>query len=112
MSVLHTQNLFIGVLATIIMDVLSVTVLKLGLIAFLPPRLTGRWFGLMAQGHFVHSDIAQAPPISHETAIAMPMHYAIGITLGIVYLLVTSILGLSPPGYGVRLVRDLVSAVA
>ena len=50
----------------------------------------------MAQGHFVHSDIAQAPPISREMAIAVPMHYAIGITLGIVYLLVSSILGLSP----------------
>ncbi len=91
----HTRNLFIGGLATITMDVLSFTALRLHLIAFLPPRMTGRWFGLMAQGQFFHSDIAQAPPISHEVAIAVPTHYAIGITLGIVYLLVTSVLGLS-----------------
>jgi hypothetical protein len=95
MSVLHTRSLLIGVPATIAMDVLGITALKLGLIAFLPPRLTGRWFGLMAQGQFVHSDIAQVPPISHEMGIAAPMHYAIGFTLGIVYLLVSSVLGLS-----------------
>jgi hypothetical protein len=48
--------------------------------------------------------IAQVPPISHEMAIAAPMHYAIGFTLGIVYLLVTSVLGLSH--------RSLITAVA
>jgi hypothetical protein len=96
MSVLHTRNLFIGVLATIAMDILSVTALKLKLIAFLPPRLTGRWFGLMAQGHFVHSDISQAPPISHEMAISVPMHYAVGIALAFVYVSVTPALGVSP----------------
>jgi hypothetical protein len=96
MSVLHTRNLFIGVVATIAMDILSVTALKLKLIAFLPPRLTGRWFGLMAQGHFVHSDISQAPPISHEMAISVPMHYAVGIALAFVYVSVTPALGVSP----------------
>jgi hypothetical protein len=95
MSVLHARSLFVGLVATITMDLLSVTALKLRFIAFLPPRITGRWFGLMAQGRFVHSDIAQASPIGHEMAIGVPMHYAIGTTLGIVYLLVTSVLGLS-----------------
>ena len=38
----------------------------------IPDLLTGRWFGLMAEGHFVDSDIAEAPPISHEMAIAAP----------------------------------------
>jgi hypothetical protein len=104
MSILHTRNLVLGVFATITMDLLSTTALKLRWIAFLPPRLTGRWFGLMAQGHFVHSDIAQAAPISHEMAIALPMHYAVGITLGIVYLAVCSTLDLGP--------RSLITALA
>lgn len=95
MSVLNTRNLFIGIFATITMDVLSVTALKLRLIAYFTPRLTGRWFGFMARGHFVHSDIAQAQPINHEMAIAVPMHYAIGITLALVYILVSSVLGFS-----------------
>ena len=45
MSALYTRNLLIGVFATVTIDVLSVTAMKLGLIAFLPPRLMGRWLG-------------------------------------------------------------------
>jgi len=96
MSLFNWRSVVIGILATISMDVLSVTALKLGWIAFLPPRLTGRWFASMARGQFVHSDIGQAPPINHEMAVAAPMHYVIGITLALVYLLASSSLGLSP----------------
>lgn len=95
MTVLNIRSVCIGILATITMDVLSVTALKLGFIAFLPPRLTGRWFALMARGQFLHADIGRVQPINHETAIAVPVHYTIGITLAVVYLRVTSALGLS-----------------
>ena len=42
MTVLNMRSVLIGMVATITMDALSFTALKLGLIAFLPPRLTGR----------------------------------------------------------------------
>jgi len=96
MSVLSLRSLCMGLLATVTMDVLSVTALRLGLIAFLSPRLTGRWFGSVARGRFLHKDIGQVPPINHEVAIAVPMHYAVGITLALGYLLASSTLGLSP----------------
>jgi len=89
-----------GILATITMDVLSFTALKLGLIAFLPPRLTGRWFASMARGQFMHSDIAQTPPINHEMAVSVPTHYMIGITLALLYLLTSSALGVGPHNLG------------
>ena len=41
--------------------------------------------------------------MNHEMAIAVPVHYTIGITLALVYLLVTSALGLSP--------RNLIAAL-
>ena len=103
MSILNMRSVGIGILATITMDVLSVTALKVGLVAPLPPRLMGRWFALLARGQFLHSDIGQVPPINHELAIAVPMHYTIGITLAIVYLFVSSALGLSP--------RNLIAAL-
>jgi Protein of unknown function (DUF2938) len=78
------------------MDVLSTTASKLGLIAFLSPRLTGRWFASVARGQFLHSDISQVPPINYEMALAVPMHYTIGITLALLYLLLSSALGTSP----------------
>ena len=96
MPILNVRSVFVGILATISMDVLSVAALKLRLIAFLPPRLTGRWFASMARGQFLHTDIAQVPPINHEMAIAVPMHYAVGITLALLYPLLISALGLDP----------------
>ena len=96
MPILDMRSVFVGILGTITMDVLSVAALRRGLIAFLPPRLTGRWFASMARGQFLHTDIAQVPPINREMAIAIPMHYAVGITLALMYLLLAPTLGLSP----------------
>lgn len=95
MSFFNWRSVLIGILATLTMDVFSFAALKLGWIAFLPPRLTGRWFAFMAHGQFLHTDIGQAPPISYEMAIAGPTHYMVGITLALVYLLASSTLGLS-----------------
>ena len=96
MSAFSLRSVVIGILATITMDVLSVTGLKLGLISFLPPRLTGRWFACVARGQILHSDIGRVPPVIHEMAIAVPMHYAVGITLALLYLLLIAALRLSP----------------
>lgn len=95
MSVLKLRVVLIGLIATITMDTLSVTALKTGWIAFLPPRLTGRWFASIARGQVIHDDIAQAPPVSYEIAIAVPIHYAIGITLGFLYVFATAVAGVS-----------------
>jgi len=86
----------IGVVATVIMDVLSAVSFKFRLIAPLSPRLTGRWFASVGRGQFLHSDIGQTAVISHERAIAVPVHYAIGVTLALIYLFACASLGLAP----------------
>ena len=93
-SIFTLRSVFIGIFATIAMDVLSVTALKLGFIAFLPPLLTGRWLAYVARGQFLHRDIAQIAPIHHELAIAVPANYAIGVTLALGYLFASSFLGI------------------
>jgi hypothetical protein len=42
------------------------------------------------------NDIGLLPPVDREVAIAVPMHYVIGVTLALQYLFVSSALGLSP----------------
>src|SRR5215831_3437605 len=96
MSTLNLRSVFIGILATVTMDILTVTSINLRLIAPLSPHLIGRWFALLLQGRVLHSDIDQVASINHEIAIAIPMHYTIGITLGLVYLIACSALRLSP----------------
>lgn len=96
MSMLSVQGVFIGVLATIIMDLLSTIVYKLRLIAPLPRRLIGRWFASVPKGQMFVRDIGKLAPVNHEVMIALSVHYVIGIILALMYLVVSSILGLSP----------------
>jgi hypothetical protein len=90
------RSVGIGILATIVMDVLSVCALRLRWIAPLPPRLIGRWFAQVARGQVVHKDIGDVAPIRHEMVIALPVHYTIGATLALVYVFVSTAVGLSP----------------
>ena len=96
MSVFNFRSVPIGVVATLTMDILTVAAIKLRLIAPLPPQLIGRWFASAARGQALHSDIAHAPPINHEFAVAVPVHYAIGVTLALLYLLASSTFGINP----------------
>ena len=96
MSVFNVRSVLIGIVATLTMDVLTVAAIKLRLIAPLRPQLIGRWFASIAQGQALHSDIANAPPINHEFAVAVPVHYAIGVTLALLYLLASSTFGINP----------------
>jgi hypothetical protein len=92
MSVLSFRNIFIGVIATFTMDVLTALTIKLRLTAPLSPHLIGRWFW----GKVLHSDIGLIAPVRHELVIAVTVHYLIGITLALAYLFTISALGLSP----------------
>jgi len=94
--IVHMRNVLIGIIANLTMDVLSVAAIKLRLIAPLPPHLIGRWFASLARAHVLHDDIGQVSPINHEVTIAVPVHYAIGVTLALVYLVLCSALALSP----------------
>jgi len=96
MSNLNMRLVLIGIIATVTMDVLSGSAIKLQLISPLPPRLMGRWFASVARRQLFHHDIGQVTPVNYEMAIALPVHYAIGVTLALAYWLATSALGLSP----------------
>lgn len=89
-------GVLVGIIATLTMDILTVGASKLRLIAPLAPNLMGRWFGYVVRRQPLQTDIARAAPIRREMAIALPVHYAIGTTLALVYLFVSISLGLNP----------------
>ena len=87
------QVLLAGAIATASMDVLSMVAIRLRLIAPLSPNLIGRWFASVARAHPLHEDIARAAPISHELAIAVPGHYAIGVFLTALFVVMANRVG-------------------
>src|SRR5215469_3486128 len=60
MSTLSLKSVLIGIVATLTMDVLTVTATKLELIAPLPPQLIGRRFASLVCGRALHRDIGSS----------------------------------------------------
>ena len=91
------QGIFIGVIATVLMDVwaaIAKHVLKLPTSNW---AMVGRWFGHMPRGVFRHSSIHDAAPISNELALGWIGHYAVGIVYGIAYLFIVATLFAQEP---------------
>ena len=87
------QLLLAGVIATASMDVLSAIAIRFRLIAPLAPNLIGRWFASVARAHPLHEDIARAASAGNELAIAIPGHYAIGMFLTALFVLMVNRIG-------------------
>lgn len=68
----------VGVGATIVLDVWSAVLKRLG-IQTLDFALLGRWVGHTFRGTFVQPSIRAATPIPGERALGWVTHYAVGI---------------------------------
>lgn len=80
--------LFIGVGATLLMDVWSVVRQRLLGVRPLDYGLVGRWLGHLVRGRFRHYAIAASPRVRGERAIGWSAHYLIGIAFAGVLLAV------------------------
>ena len=106
------QGLVVCVLSTLSMDVLTGLSLRLRLVAPLSPQLIGRWFASVARVQPLHADIARTAAVSHELAIALPIHYAIGAVLSALYVWGTYQLGWSSRSLVLALAFGLCRAAA
>ena len=84
----------VGIFATLTMDLGGTFLRRIGLIAGLDPRLIGRWFASLAGGHPFHRSILDAPPVRGELAVAFVCHYAIGVSLALIFYAVQTALPL------------------
>jgi len=75
------STLFIGVGATLVMDLWTIARRRLFGTPLANYGLVGRWFGHMTRGRFRHERIAAAPPVFGERVIGWTAHYLIGIAL-------------------------------
>ncbi len=93
MTLTWWQVLLAGLIATASMDVLSMVAIRVRLIAPLPPNLIGRWFASVARAHPLHDDIARSTPSRHELPVALLGHYAIGVFLTALFVIMAKRVG-------------------
>jgi hypothetical protein len=79
----------IGLGATFIMDLWNLLLKHVFGVPSLNYCMLGRWARHIPSGTFWHSSIAKAPEKTFECAVGWSAHYTIGLTLGVVFVMVT-----------------------
>lgn len=92
---------WVGVGATVVMDVWSVVLRKLG-VPTLNYALVGRWVGHWGRGQFVHANIAQAAPVRGEVPLGWGIHYAVGIVFAALLIGIQGVAWLHAPTWGLH----------
>src|SRR5262245_37345034 len=102
---------FVGLGATLVMDLWSWTLARLGLpsmkMAFL-----GRWVGHGLRGTWTHDAIAKAPPVRGEARIGWFVHYATGVAFAGVLVAVVGMGWLTQPTVGPALAVGAITVLA
>ena len=100
---------FVGVFATIVMDIWALLLKRAFSIPSLNYCFVGRWLRHMLGGTFKHVSIASAQPKASECTVGWIAHYAIGIIFAVVLLLIVNSSWLQQPTLGPALVFGLVT---
>lgn len=88
-----------GIAATVTMDVLASAFRRVGLTEGVKGQWVGRWYLGIVRGQFTHANIADAPALPGEQRAAFIGHYAIGITLAVLYFVGADWMGVSADGF-------------
>lgn len=73
------QTIFIGITATIILDLWAWLLNRLFQLPITNWAMVGRWFGHLPSGQWIQSDLSTVYPIPFELVFGWCIHYLIGI---------------------------------
>ncbi|WP_295487286.1 DUF2938 domain-containing protein [uncultured Pseudomonas sp.] len=110
-TALFFAALAIGIGATVVMDVWSLILKRLG-VATLDFAMVGRWAGHLLKGRFKHTAIAKAEPVRHERWVGWVIHYAVGVMFAVVLVAVMGTGWLLAPTLAPALMVGVVTVVA
>lgn len=105
-------TLFIGIGATVTMDLWGLA--RKPLLGIAPPNyaLVGRWIGHMAEGRFRHHSIAASAPVRGEHVMGWTVHYLTGIAFAAILIGIWGPAWIRHPELGPALVVGIGSVAA
>lgn len=89
--------IFVGLSATLVMDLWALFLKRTFNIASLNYCLVGRWLCHMPDGRFRHNSIGAAPQKRFECAVGWIAHYVIGVIFAFAFVIFTSASWLQQP---------------
>jgi FtsH-binding integral membrane protein len=102
----------IGIGATVLMDLWAILLNKVLGQARPNWAPVGRWVWHLREGKVFHDDIGQAMPYQQELALGWAFHYLVGITYGIILIIVTGPSWLAAPTFLPAFVLGIVTVGA
>lgn len=104
--------LFVGMAATLIMDVSALIRARVFGSASIDYGLVGRWLGHMLHGQFRHASIVAAPRVRHERLVGWVFHYITGCVFAMALLGGQGLAWLCNPSLMPALLTGLISVIA
>ncbi|MEE1920514.1 DUF2938 domain-containing protein [Pseudomonas sp. 148P] len=101
----------IGVGATLVMDLWTLLLKRLG-VTTLNYAMLGRWAGHLLRGRVYHQGIAKSAPVAHELAWGWVLHYAIGLLFAAGLVLLAGERWLQAPTPGPALIFGIATVLA
>ena len=105
------KALFIGIIATIAIDIWAVILNKGFKLPTTNWGMVGRWFGHIPSGKLIHQPISDSAEIRYENAIGWGLHYVIGIVYAYLYLFLVSDIASSEPTLISAIVFGIITVV-
>lgn len=87
------HGIYIGLFATLIMDLFNVLGKKMKFHGGGSYVVIGRWFGGFYRGRFTHKNILTETPFPYEKYVGLFCHYCIGVLLAWIYLMSVDLMG-------------------
>ncbi len=105
------QAIFIGIGATVVMDVWAWLQRNIFSIPTLDYALVARWVAFIPRGQLVHSPIMLTPAITGEKPLGWILHYLIGIVFALIHVLILGETWLTEPSIAPAILTGIVTIV-
>ncbi|EQB98876.1 DUF2938 domain-containing protein [Photorhabdus temperata] len=106
------RTIFIGIGATLFMDLWALFQKVFFKIPSLNYCLVGRWIGHLSKGRISHNTITQSPPIIGEQILGWTAHYLIGIIFTWLFIVIMGISWTDSPTLLAAIIMGAISTVA
>ncbi len=112
MSDIIWKSAFVGIGATVLLDVWAIVLSVFFGQARPNWGMVGRWVGHLPRGKVFHDNIADAAPITGERAVGWIFHYAVGIIYGWILVAFAGSAWLANPTFLPAFVLGMVTVLA
>ena len=112
MALFMAQVIFIGIVATLVIDIWAVILSTIFKLPTTNWSMVGRWCAHLRTGQIIHRPISQSKPVKYEQTIGWLFHYIIGIGYAYLYVMLMVFIFIKDPSLTSAIIYGLVTLIA